>query len=152
MKVTRFLSIVICTVAFILAGGFAYQVLFTGGASRSGGLGYGNLQLQFLEKERGILAPQIQWLIAMPEFPSTREYSGKENEWRFTFDNGKTFTFPPDSENLTWLDPVTGPSKISANLDSSLIDQIEQSRAQVRGKVFKDGREFLDWLDGIKVQ
>jgi len=84
--------------------------------------------------------------------PENQTYRGQEDEWTFIFDSGKEFKFSPDTENLIWIDPVSGPIKISTDLTRELVEQIDKSKADAKGQIFKSGEELLLWLDTKKTE
>ena len=143
------IAIYACVILLIplLLGGFAYQMFFTGGRGLSEGYGYGNLWLEYSIHDRGVLEPKVDWLIATPVMPSKRAYTGTEDQWTFTFNNGNVYTFSADSRNLVWVDPDSGPQKISATLTENLIQRIDDTRKASSDKKFNSGEEFLSWVE-----
>ena len=136
----------------MIVGSLIYRAMFESGGGRSSGFGYGNLWLRYSVQERGVLSDQVEWLIATPTMPENQTYRGQEDEWTFIFDSGKEFTFSPDTENLIWIDPVSGPIKISTDLTRELVEQIDKSKADAKGQIFKSGEELLLWLDTKKTE
>jgi len=87
--------------------------------------------------------PRLEYLIALPEMPTNQIYEGATEKFTFTFGNGKTFTVHRDSDNLIWIDPEEGPTKLSANLTSALLERIEATRDSAQATKFLTGAEFL---------
>ena len=143
MKIARAISIALHAIAFMVIGSLIYRALFESGRGRSGGFGYGNLWIRYSVEERGVLDPKLQYLIATPEMPTNQTYEGATDKFVFTFANGKTFNFHPDSDNLIWIDPMTGPTKIPANLTSSLFERVEATSDSARGSTILNGADFL---------
>ena len=152
MKIARTIQIALYSVAFMVIGSLIYRAFFEGGAGRSGGFGYGNLWIRYSVEERGVLSPKVPCLIATPEMPTFQSYRGEDEQWTFSFANGKTFNLRTDSKNLVWIDPATGPTMIPADLTGEVIQRIEQTRDQARGQTFESGTGFLAWLDKTKAQ
>jgi len=146
MKIHRVIQIGLYAVIFMIIGSLVYQALFERGGGRGGGFGYGNLWLRYSIEERGIRNPKVQWLIATPEMPTNQTYRRDEDHWTFTFASGKTHTFNSDPENLIWIDPTSGVTKLPAELTAELIKRIDQTQDQARGKRFGSGSELLSWL------
>jgi hypothetical protein len=147
MKIARAISIALYAIAFMVIGSHIYRALFESGGGRSGGFGYGNLWIRYSVEERGVLSPKIPWLIAMPEMPTRQTYEGDKDQWTFVFANGRVFTFRPDSENLVWIDPSSGPTTVPADLTGELVQRIEQTRDRAQGTSFKNADDLLTWLD-----
>ncbi len=143
MKIARAISIALYTIAFMVIGSVIYRALFESGSGRSGGFGYGNLWIRYSIEERGVLDPKLQYLIAAPEMPTNQTYEGAADQFTFSFANGKTFNFHPDSDNLIWIDPMTGITKLPANLTSSLFERIEANRESAKGLTILNGADFL---------
>lgn len=146
MKISLIIRTTLYALVATILGGLTYQLLFKGGGSGASGLPYGNLWLRYSVEGRGLLGPKVQSLIASPEMPTNQTYSGKQKQWTYTFANGRTFTFSLNSENLIWVDPLTGPVKLPTTLTNNLIEQIEQTQKQAREKNFENGTHFLTWL------
>lgn len=152
MKIARAIQIVLYAIAFMVIGSLVYRALFESGGGKSGGFGYGNLWIRYSVEERGVLSPKVPCLIATPEMPTNQSYRGEDDQWTFSFANGKTFTLRTDSKNLVWIDPTTGPTTVRANLTGKLVERIEQTRDQARGQTFGSGTDLLAWLDKTKAQ
>jgi len=152
MKIVRLIQITLYACALLIVGGLAYRALFASGSGSSRGFGYGNLWVQYSIHDRGILDPKVEWLIATPLMPSNQTYSGAKDQWTYSFEGGKDFSFSADSKNLVWVDPDLGPQKVSTSLSRSLIQRINDTREASIGKKFKSAEEFLSWIENSNAQ
>lgn len=152
MKIARAIQIALYAIASMVIGSLVYRALFESGYGESGGFGYGNLWIRYSVEERGVLSPKVPSLIATPEMPTNQSYRGEDDQWTFSFANGKTFTLRTDTKNLVWIDPTTGPTTVPANLTGKLVERIKQTQNQAQGKTFGSGTDLLAWLDKTKAQ
>jgi len=109
-------------------------------------MNYGNLRINYSINERRILGPKVEWLIATPVMPKNQTYRGDTNQWTFAFESGKEFSFSPDSKNLIWVDPASGPKKVTSDLTGDLIQRIDKTQPGANSKSFSSGQEFLAWV------
>ena len=147
MKTTRLIQIVIYAIVLLLCGSLVYRALFASGGGISTGHPYGNVWVSYSVEERGIIDSKVNWLVVTPEQPKLQTYSGDEGLWSFSYENGKEFSFQPDSKNLFWIDPESGSRKIFTSLTKERIQRIIDTRPTIGAMKFKSGEEFLAWLD-----